>query len=152
MLFFYGFHFSKEMMIKHLTMLKEKYLRTRGTDDEFEVISILRKNAESLICKDLVGDMPWLVSSASELLYDLGSSSFWYGICTHFLFNFSLPILAFDLDGRLVRKTLCAEYEDSKFPFHAGVLDEEMLSHLSTSRRKDDNSYEDFRYNGRIYR
>ncbi|KAL6586547.1 hypothetical protein OROMI_001535 [Orobanche minor] len=59
-----------------LIPLKERYLQTKGTDDEFEVIRILINNTESSISKDLVGDMPWLVSPASELIHDISSSYF----------------------------------------------------------------------------
>lgn len=142
---------SAQRITKSLTMLKEKYFLTKGTDDEFEVIRILVNNTESLIYKDLVGDMPWLVSPESDLKYDVVSSRFWYGLDAYFLFILCLPILAFDQDGRVVRKTLHAELEDMKFPFFAGVMEEEMFSPLSTSSQED--FYREvFRYNGRIYR
>lgn len=93
-----------------------------------------------------------LVSPASELKHDLGSSPFWYGIHTNYLFEFHLPIYAFSLDGRLVRKTLFPKFEDRKFPFYAGGLEEETLSQLFVLRSWDVNCEETFRYSGRIYR
>lgn len=143
--------FLEERITKFITMLKEKYFQTKGNDDEFEVVRILINDIESSIYRDLVGDMPWLVSPASDLIYDLGSSNFWYGIDDFYLLTCTLPVLAFDQDGRLVRKTLRAKFEDLKFPFFTGLLEEKTLSSLSTPC-SDNYRRMVFKYNGRIYR
>ncbi|XP_074375790.1 putative nucleoredoxin 1 isoform X2 [Apium graveolens] len=132
-----------------LTRLTERYIQNKGTDYEFEVILISTSMTKSSFYKDLVGDMPWLVSSANELILDLSSSYYWYGISTNELIEFFFPILAFNPDGRVVRKTLYPKFEDVEFPFYAGGLEDEMLSQLITLSMWDYSRF--FRYNGRIY-
>lgn len=137
-----------KLITEFLTMLKERYLQKKGTDDEFEVIRIFVNNTESSISKHLTGDMPWLASPGSKLMHELDSSYFWYGQSTHYLLKYHIPIFAFSSDGNLVRKTMYPTFEVSEFPFFAGSLEEEALSQLITCWRLD---YSNFRYNGRIY-
>lgn len=127
-----------------LIMLKGRYLLTKGTDDEFEVIRILADNLEfspsrpfelkdkhclASLEKDL-GDNNWISCRASELKESICSSDYWYGrpIDDFYLF---LPVLAFNRDGRLVRKAIFPSIEDMKFPFYAGGLENEILSQLT---------------------
>ncbi|KAL6544860.1 hypothetical protein OROMI_023722 [Orobanche minor] len=135
-----------------LTMLKERYLQKKGSDDEFEVIRILVSNTESSVNKHLVGDLPWLVSPGSKLMHELHSSFFWYGQSTCDLLKDHIPIFAFNPDGKLVRKTMYPTFEVSEFPFYAGSLEEETLSQLNTYWGYDYLEDEYFRYNGRIYK
>ncbi|KAL6542787.1 hypothetical protein OROHE_010307 [Orobanche hederae] len=135
-----------------LTMLKERYLQKKGSDDEFEVIRILVSNTESSVNKHLVGDLPWLVSPGSKLMHELHSSFFWYGQSTCDLLKDHIPIFAFNPDGKLVRKTMYPTFEVSEFPFYAGSLEEETLSQLNTYWGYDYLEHEYFRYNGRIYK
>ncbi|KAL6544859.1 hypothetical protein OROMI_023721 [Orobanche minor] len=131
-----------------LTMLKERYLQKKGSDDEFEVIRILVSNTESFVNKHLVGDLPWLVSPGSKLMHELHSSFFWYGQSTCDLLKDDIPIFAFNPDGKLVRKTMYPTFEVSEFPFYAGSLEEETLSQLNTYWGYDYLENEYFRYNG----
>ena len=64
------------------------------------------------------------------MLENICSSDYWYGSSIDDSDEF-LPILAFDRDGRLVRKTILPSFEDIEFPFYPGGLEVEMLSQLT---------------------
>ncbi|XP_074365761.1 putative nucleoredoxin 1 isoform X2 [Apium graveolens] len=127
-----------------INMLRGRYLLTKGTDDEFEVIRILADNLEYSTSlpfgledkrclaspeRDL-GHNDWISCLASELKENICSSDYWYGRSIDELYVF-LPILAFNRDGRIVRKAIIPSVEDMKFPFYADGLEKEILSQLT---------------------
>ncbi|XP_074346140.1 putative nucleoredoxin 1 [Apium graveolens] len=92
-----------------INMLRGRYLLTKGTDDEFEVIRILEDNLEYSTSlpfgledkrclaspeRDL-GHNDWISCLASELKENICSSDYWYGRSIDELYVF-LPILAFN--------------------------------------------------------
>ncbi|XP_074365766.1 putative nucleoredoxin 1 isoform X1 [Apium graveolens] len=127
-----------------LIMLKGRYLLTKGTDDEFEVIRILADNLEFSTSVPFdsqnkrclaspereLGDNNWISCRASELKENICSSNYWYGRSIDDFYLF-LPVLAFNRDGRLVRKVITPSFEVDEFPFYAGGLENEMLSQLT---------------------
>lgn len=106
-----------------LTKLKERYLELKGSNDEFEVIHILKKEMDTMLP---VQDLPWFVSLASELLPDSFDINGCYGDDDHC----QCTLLAFNRDGKLVRRTIFPAFENIDFPFYAGSLEEETLSQL----------------------
>ncbi|KAL6561993.1 hypothetical protein OROGR_003000 [Orobanche gracilis] len=134
---------SRSLQIKFLKMLKRMYLQTKSTYDEFEVIYICESKVEDASINDAVGDLPWLVSSASELLSDDYGFYSMYGVMSMSL------TLAFDRDGRLVRKTIYPLFDTMEFPFCTGNLEEEALAQLNTWFMW--NYWDYYRYGGQIY-
>lgn len=108
---------------RFLTKLKERYLKLKGTNDEFEVIHILKKNMNTILP---IQDLPWFVSLTSDLLPDSFDINGCYGDDDHC----QSTLLAFDQDGKLVRRTIFPVFENIDFPFYAGSLEEETLSQL----------------------
>lgn len=120
-----------------LMTLKERYIHMKGTDDEFEVIHITKLctddefggiDIRKLLClkTEHVANLPWFVLPLSQdydeclsILFDL---SFFQSCCP--------SLIAFDRDGRVVRKTVSPMFEDIDFPFYAGDLEKEALSQL----------------------
>ncbi|KAK1367343.1 hypothetical protein POM88_042904 [Heracleum sosnowskyi] len=91
--------------------LLQRYMETKGTGDEFEVIHIGVRDGE---------DVPWLrpptyfgPSSAVEALSRI--------------FHYGYGILAFDCDGKVVRATSKPRFLTENFPFYAGSIEEEKL-------------------------
>lgn len=95
-------------------MLKERYLECRGTDDEFEVIHILKK--EERVSKH-VGYLPWVVS---ELLPVVDPGLFY----VHHGYGDS-SFVFLDGDGRVDRKNICPSFESTDFPFSIYGLEKE---------------------------
>lgn len=126
---------------KFLLLLIGRYHQTKGTDDEFEVIRIVINGGELdlgdkcclVSLQRNLAHADWIVSLASQLKQNVGSY-IWYGRPID-EFEFFLPIVAFDQDGRLVRKTMYPTFENMKFPFYAGGLEEELSSELTALLR-----------------
>lgn len=134
-----------------LKMLKEKYLQMKGTDEEFEVIHIVDKNdrgnpnlktlrlmrsngfePESFASVH-IGDFPWLLVSLGNNLLPASFGTYLYldgDVCDVFpLLENPCLILAFDQDGRLVRRTFYPTLEGTNFPF--GDIEQETLKQLN---------------------
>ncbi|XP_017248612.1 probable nucleoredoxin 1 isoform X2 [Daucus carota subsp. sativus] len=133
-LFFEGHTFDEgrvEFCVEFLRLLKEMYLDMKDTDDEFEVIHISNSKNESCY----VEDVPWLVSPATELLpadYRLYCCFCRWtqlhpdiGNCLPGDCHGNSSILAFDQDGRLVRKSISLTIEHRHFPFYGGSMEKE---------------------------
>lgn len=97
-----------------LETLKDQYNQLKGTDDEFEVIHITALSAKT----GHVADLPWFVQLRGRDDYIFN------------LVGFSVSLIAFDRNGRLVRKAAYPTFEDTKFPFYAGGLEKEALSQI----------------------
>ncbi|WOH08128.1 hypothetical protein DCAR_0727565 [Daucus carota subsp. sativus] len=124
-----------------LKLLKEMYLAFKGTNDEFEVIHILENEMKTMIP---IQDLPWLVSLENELLpggYDFHEC---YEEC-----HINSTFLAFDQEGKLVRRTIYPVLENTDFPFYAGSMEEETLSQLIMNFGWDYWTY--YPNKGRIY-
>lgn len=118
-------------------MLIERYLNTKNTSDEFEVIYITNSKHESP-CIELIACMEWFVSIPSELLSIDRSLYCCYchlkprPYCLHNRSCFGgSSILAFDQDGKVVRKSLEPSFDHFDFPFYAGSMQEEAFSGLN---------------------
>lgn len=130
-----------------LKNLKQMYLDRKGTSDEFEVIYITN-GKKQFPDDEHITDVPswfvpsWFVSLASELL-PINLSL--YCCYCHLL---SVPavsacwcgsgewrrrssILAFDQDGRVVRKSLLLTIITKRFPFYCGSMENEAFDELS---------------------
>lgn len=122
---FFEMEMAYEELHYFLVKLKDSYLELKGTNAEFEVIHILEKKMDPMLP---IQDLPWFVSLASELLpdsFDFNES------CDHdFHFRCLSTLLAFDRDGKLVRRTIFPVFENTEFPFYAGSMEEETLSQL----------------------
>ncbi|XP_063942572.1 probable nucleoredoxin 1 isoform X2 [Daucus carota subsp. sativus] len=115
--------------LQKLKLMKDIYLRNKGTDDEFEVIHIKKSPSQN----KHVEDMPWLVHYYGEgysLSKELESSIF--------NFNCHSPegieaclLLAFERDGSIVRKTFYPSFDNMAFPFYAGGLEKEFFDQLN---------------------
>lgn len=102
-----------------LESLKDRYIELKGTDDEFEVIQITDEPCSK---NELVANLPWFVLARGED-YSLSKwFNFYLGWCTNTF------LMAFDQNGRVVRKTIDPTIEDKNFPFYAGGLEKEALS------------------------
>ncbi|KAL8105125.1 hypothetical protein AgCh_029062 [Apium graveolens] len=119
---------------KILETLKEKYMNMKSTDDEFEVIRITN------LCSKMehVANLPWFV-------LPLGQD---YDSCVSILFDPLLSryrgctsLIAFDRDGRVVRKTIVRTFDDKDFPFYAGDLEKEAMSQLDNVLVWDKSSF-----------
>lgn len=148
--------------IKFLRMLKEKYLQVKGTDDEFEVIHVVESTDSVFLdikkhyirrvqsktesfASIHIGELPWLISDETKLLPSFGSCLYFEG----YVHSYHSSIFAFDLDGRLVRRSFYPTFEDTDFPFYAGDLEEETLSQLNECFEWNYWNY--FEKKGRIY-
>lgn len=125
-----------------LLKLKERYLESRGTDNEFEVIHILEEDKESVLPMQ---DLPWLVSRVSKLLP--GGNDFLFKNFGYDEHNSTL--LAFNQDGNVVRKTMYPVFEDTDFPFYLGSMMEEAVSQLINMLQLD--YWNVYPNKGRIY-
>lgn len=141
-IFFEGKEFyNRTTTTKFLEFLKTRYARMRdmkGADDEFEVIYITSGENEA-VYEDIIFDVPWLFALESELLpvdlslyccycqpeppYGCGCLPDWCG-------NNS-ALLAFDRDGRLIRKSVSLNFDETDFPFYAADMEEEALLELN---------------------
>ncbi|KAL8110213.1 putative nucleoredoxin 1 [Apium graveolens] len=121
---------------KFWCMLKARYFRMKGKDDGFEVISVTYKDKHplfSLKSKDKdVASVPWLrhrpfgmKSKSLELLLRI--------------FKEDYGLLAFDHDGRVVRRTSHPTIErgNMDFPFYSGSLEKELLKEINTKFEDD---------------
>lgn len=131
-----------ESFIQHderefLEKLKEKYTKLKGTTDEFEVIHIRGESSDNESKVDQIENLPWFVQLA-------GASHGW----KNNLFNFyfykcytcylgGCSVIAFDRDGRVVRRTTFPTVEDLYFPFYDGSLEKEALSQLVSAFQYD---------------
>lgn len=106
----------------------------KSTDDEFEVIRITN------LCSKMehVANLPWFV-------LPLGQD---YDSCVSILFDPLLSryrgctsLIAFDRDGRVVRKTIVRTFDDKDFPFYAGDLEKEAMSQLDNVLVWDKSSF-----------
>ncbi|KAL6538187.1 hypothetical protein OROGR_012175 [Orobanche gracilis] len=122
--------YSREWEALFLETLKERYMKLKGTADEFEVIHIVQESHHYETKKHHIVNLPWFVQPAGEAKgYECKVFNFYkkYG-----LYNGGCSIVAFDRDGRLVRRTIYPTVEDLNFPFYAtgGGLKEEASSQL----------------------
>lgn len=97
------------------TMLLERYMERKGTDDEFEVIHFAPIGGEVL---------PWLRGHHDSSAMKVLSEIFYNGY----------GVLFFDLDGKVVRATSIPKFKDNDFPFYAGAgalaLEKEVVTDL----------------------
>ncbi|KAL6509825.1 hypothetical protein OROGR_022313 [Orobanche gracilis] len=139
--------FERDIHLGHeysfLMMLKERYLELKGTYEEFEMIHIFEREMDDDPIVP-IGDLPWLVSRASELLP--GGFDFY---CCFEDEHIRSTFLAFDRDGKLVRRTIFPMINDREFPFYAGSLEEETLIQLINLFGWD--YWEDYQKKGRIF-
>lgn len=126
-------------------MLKKRYFDMKGTSDEFEVIYISSGDKKSPYKKH-IADVPWVLSFASDLstidlslyccychlLLASAVSTRYCGECGKSSRRES-SMLAFDQDGRIVRKSLELIFYCSYFPFCDGSMEEEALHELNGS-------------------
>lgn len=143
-LFFEGDDCKQRIASDFLNKLKERYLDMKGTSDEFEVIYITNIKKEFPYNKPNKDVPSWFLSFASDLLpIDLSL----YCCYCHLLLvpaDFACwcgggfgkwrrksSMLAFDRDGRIVRKSINLSFEDTDFPFYAGSMEDEAFSELS---------------------
>lgn len=94
--------------------MKNRYIELKGTDDEFEVIQITDEPCPK---NELVANLPWFVLARGQ---DYSLSKWFKYIDT--------LLMAFDQNGRVVRKTIYPTFEDTNFPFYAGGIEKEALS------------------------
>ncbi|KAL1811899.1 hypothetical protein ACET3Z_021964 [Daucus carota] len=115
--------------LEKLQLMKDIYLRNKGTDDEFEVIHIKKSPSRNKHVKD----MPWLVHYYGEgysLSKELESSIFYFNN-RHCRPIEQCLLLAFERDGSIVRKTFYPSFDNKAFPFYAGGLEKEFLEQLN---------------------
>ncbi|KAL6583613.1 hypothetical protein OROMI_002902 [Orobanche minor] len=120
--------YSCEWEASFLETLKERYIELKGTADEFEVIHIVEEtfDNETNVCD--VANLPWFVQPAGAAEgYECNLFNFYK---KYDCYNGGCSLVAFDRDGRLVRRTIYPTVEDLNFPFHAGGLEEEALPQL----------------------
>lgn len=108
----------KEM--EFLKMLKESYLNMKGTCYEFEVIYVPCNDYPYI---ERVADRSWFVSPVSELVPGGSALLTYYGE-NYFGQDWSY-LLAFDGDGKIVRRTIYPEFKHVEFPFYGGTLEDE---------------------------
>lgn len=101
--------------VEFLETLKDQYIRMKGTSGEFEVIHITALSSKT----EHVANLPWFVQlrGRDDNLFRL--------------FDFYVSLIAFDRNGRLVRKAVYPTFEETDFPFYAGGLEKEALSQAS---------------------
>lgn len=133
LLFFEGSDFQQKTVDLLLT-LEAMYLEKKDTRDEFEVIYITKCKKESRY-NELIPFMTWFVSPESELSpVDLSLYLCYCHLeertCSHRELS---SILAFDRDGRVVRKSLAVSFsfDHINFPFYAGNMQMEVYSDLN---------------------
>lgn len=104
--------------------LKSRYLKMKNTDDEFEVIHAPYEYVASSYGESL-GTVPWL----RHRTFRLKSNKY---TLLHSVFRGGVGLVAFDHDGRIVRRTSYPTIEkgNKKFPFYTGGLVEEALKDL----------------------
>ncbi|KAK1354987.1 hypothetical protein POM88_048243 [Heracleum sosnowskyi] len=123
-----------------LLMLKDLYLKMKGTDDEFEVIYI----KDLALCNQPY--TTWVVHDYDELPWPVHYYGEGYSLpkeLEHSVFNYhyyprntAFPrslLMAFDQDGRIVRKTFEPTFGDTEFPFYAGGLEKEFWYQLNVT-------------------
>lgn len=107
--------------------------------DKFEVIYIANGKTDSP-CYDNIVDGSWLLSHASELLpIDLSlyccychlSALPVYHLCSCGEGRRNSSMLAFDLDGEVVRKSIELSFGHLDFPFYNGSMEQEAFSEIS---------------------
>ncbi|XP_074369425.1 putative nucleoredoxin 1 [Apium graveolens] len=104
-----------------LESLKIRYIELKGTDDEFEVIQI----TDELCSKtEDVANLPWFVQHCGQDY----SLSKWFNFYLKDGWYTSTLLIAFDQNGRVVRKTIHPTFENTNFPFYAGGLEKEASS------------------------
>ncbi|XP_074355030.1 putative nucleoredoxin 1 [Apium graveolens] len=142
-LFFEGDDCRNMIASDFLNKLKERYLDMKGTSDEFEVIYITNIKKEFPFNKPNKDVPSWFLSFASDLLpIDLslyccychlllvpGDFACWCG-GGFGKWRRKSSMLAFDHDGRIVRKSINLSFEDTDFPFSAGSMEDEAFSEL----------------------
>ncbi|XP_074366446.1 putative nucleoredoxin 1-1 [Apium graveolens] len=121
--------------VDFVRMLKSRYLQMKNTTNEFEVIYISYKvqgslykghvaATRSLTSPPFALDSPWLTHPA--FAYESDESKLLLSV-----FHFGRGLLAFDKDGRLLRRTICPfETKDVDFPFHYGSLESDAVVEL----------------------
>lgn len=99
--------------------LKARYLKMKNTDDAFEVIHAPYEHVGSSYS---IGTVPWLRHRTFPL------NSIKYTLLQR-VFRRSDGLLAFDRDGRIVRRTRYPFIEEGNgdFPFYSGGLVKEAL-------------------------
>lgn len=108
----------------------------KNTTNEFEVIHISYEvqgssykghvaATRSLTHPPFALDSPWLTHPA--FAYESDERKLLLSV-----FRFGRGLLAFDKDGRLLRRTICpsVETEDVDFPFHSGSLESDAVIEL----------------------
>lgn len=105
-----------------LESLKDRYIELKGTDDEFEVIQITTDLCSKI---EHVANLPWIVQPCGQ---DYRLSKWFNFYFTDDGWGTSTFLIAFDQNGRVVRKTINPTFEDKNFPFYAGGLENEALS------------------------
>lgn len=127
--------FRKNTVVNFLGMLKERYI---DESDDFEVIYIANSKTDSPY-NDHIVDAPWLLSHVSELspidlsLYccycHLSARPVYCPSCGEGRRNSSM--LAFDPDGRVVRKSIELSFGHFDFPFYNGSMKKEAFLEIS---------------------
>lgn len=110
-----------------LKMLRERYLKMKGTCYEFEVIYV--PCDEFFYNEQLVVDMSWFVSPVSKFLPGGSALLAYYGEL-YFEYDWAF-LLAFDGDGKIVRRTVDPVFKHVEFPFYGGTLEDEAYYKLS---------------------
>lgn len=107
---------------KFWRMLKTRYLQMKGTKIEFEVIHI---------CEDQLSSSSKHVATMSGLRLPVRAGSDEYKLIFRVLRQ-GYGLLAFDSDGRLVRRAVCPSIkrDNMDFPFYAGSLEKDVLREL----------------------
>ncbi|KAL6512427.1 hypothetical protein OROHE_020039 [Orobanche hederae] len=123
--------FLYEQTVESVKLLKERYLKMRDTDGEFEVIYVLHGEEKSTTYSEHIADVPWLLSHTAELLPGSDKSYCCYAWLPGNVYKLC-SVLAFDRDGRLVRKSLQPEFEDIDFPFNADGMEKEAFLQLNS--------------------
>lgn len=111
--------------IDFLKMLKERYLRMKGTCYEFEVIYVPCDSLYNV----RAADMSWFVSPVDKLLPGGYALLNYYGQL-YFQYDWSF-LLAFDGDGKIVRRTIHPLFKHVEFPFYGGTLEDEAYYKLN---------------------
>ncbi|KAL6538231.1 hypothetical protein OROGR_012219 [Orobanche gracilis] len=125
--------YSRQWEALFVETLKERYMKLKGTGDEFEVIHIVQESYHYETKKQHhIVNLPWFVQPAAGAAnkgYECKVFNFYkkYGF-----YNGGRSIVAFDRDGTIVRRTIYPTVEDLKFPFYAsgGGLKQEASSQL----------------------
>ncbi|KAL6541947.1 hypothetical protein OROGR_011433 [Orobanche gracilis] len=121
-----GFY-SRKSEVLFMETLKERYMKLKGTADEFEVIHIVEETFDNETRERHLANLPWFVQSGAVEGYECNLFNFYK---KYIGYAGGCSLVAFDRDGRLVRRTIYPTVEDLNFPFHAGGLEKEALSQL----------------------